>query len=106
MMLEPGNRFYNDLSPDEQKHWISELVRCPTSTQVTPLTYEAFLYHPVTYLFCENDQGLPIFLQQAMVKSIEEQKGISIKRETCDSGHSPFLSQPETILKLVDAINK
>jgi pimeloyl-ACP methyl ester carboxylesterase len=105
-MLDPENRFYNDLPPDEQRHWISELVRCPASCQTTTLTYEAFLYHPITYLFCENDQGLPIFLQQAMVKTIEEKKGVSVEKVTCDAGHSPFLSQPETLLKLVQDISK
>jgi pimeloyl-ACP methyl ester carboxylesterase len=103
-MLDPEHRFYNDLPPDEQKHWTSELLKCPAKTQTTPITHAAYLYHPVTYLFCENDQAIPLFIQQSMVKKIEETTGIAIQKETCDAGHSPFLSQPETLLKLVDDI--
>jgi hypothetical protein len=104
MMLESKHRFYNDLSPEEQEHWTSELIRCPDVTQTTPITNAAYLHHPVTYLFCENDQALPLFLQQSMVKTIEESTGISIEKATCDAGHSPFLSQPNTLLNLVDKI--
>jgi hypothetical protein len=104
MMLDPKDRFYNDLPPDEQEHWLSELIRCPAVTQTTPLTNAAYLHHPITYLFCEQDHGLLLFLQQGMVKTIEESTGISIEKATCDASHSPFLSQPKTLLDLVDSI--
>jgi hypothetical protein len=104
MMLDPETRFYNDLPPDEQAHWTSELIKCPAVAQLTPITNAAYLYHPVTYLFCENDQALPLFLQQEMVKKIEESTGITIEEQTCSAGHSPFLSQPETLLQLVNEI--
>lgn len=104
MILDPQRRFYHDLPPDEQAHWTSELIKCPAVAQLTPLTHTAYLYHPVTYLFCEDDQGLPLFLQQEMVKKVEESTGITIKKQTCNAGHSPFLSQPETLLQLVKKI--
>lgn len=39
-------------------------------------------------------------MQQTMVKNV----GPDIKTETCNSGHSPFLSQPATLLRIVDNI--
>jgi hypothetical protein len=101
MMLDPKTCFYHDLPPQEQEHWTSELTKSPAIAQLTPLTNAAYLHHPVTYLICEKDKALPVFLQQAMVKSIEETTGVKIQQVVCDSGHSPFLSQPETLLELV-----
>ena len=100
-MLDPEHRFFDQLPPDEQKHWASELIRCPAIAQLTPITNASYLDHPVTYLFCEGDQALPISLQQKMVQTVEDSTGVSIHKETCDAGHSPFLSQPQTIIDLV-----
>jgi len=96
-MLEPERRFYNDLSKREQDHWISELRPHPSIAQLTPLTYVAYRHHPVYYLFCENDEALPLELQRMMVVGT----GLDFKTETCTAGHSPFLSQPETVLNFV-----
>lgn len=102
-MLEPDRRFYNDLSKEEQEHWVAELKPCPAIAQLTPITQTAYTYHPTTYLFCEGDQALPVELQRMMVQQAEK-KGAVINKETCSAGHSPFLSQPETVLNLAKKI--
>jgi len=99
-MDEPEHRFYNDLSKEEQDLWTSELAPGPAIAQMTAVTYAAYQHHPVTYLFCTNDQALQPEIQQMMVKGM----GVDVKTESCDSGHSPFLSQPETVLQLVKKI--
>jgi pimeloyl-ACP methyl ester carboxylesterase len=99
-MLEPDRRFYNDLSKQEQDHWVSELRPHPAIAQLTPLTYTAYLHHPVYYLFCENDEALPLDLQKMMVSNTP----VDFKTESCSAGHSPFLSQPETVLNFVNKI--
>lgn len=99
-MADPGHRFYNDLSQEEKDHWVSELRPSPAIAQLTPLTYTAYTHYPVTYLLCEKDEALPIDLQKMMVAGT----GIDFQTETCTSGHSPFLSQPETVLKVVKGI--
>jgi len=58
------------------------------------------MHHPVYYLFCEKDEALPLELQKMMVAN----SGLDIKTETCSAGHSPFLSQPKTVLHLVEKI--
>ncbi|EPS39790.1 hypothetical protein H072_6324 [Dactylellina haptotyla CBS 200.50] len=104
MMSDAENRFYNDLPVDQQKHWAEQLVKCPAIAQLTPLTYVAYAHHPCTYLFCEKDQGIPLFLQEKMIDTAEETYGVTFKRERCSSGHSPFLSQPETMLRVIEKI--
>ena len=95
---EPHRRFYNDLPKQDQDHWVSELRPQPAIAQLTPLTYTAYKYHPVTYLYCENDEGLPFEVQKTMVEHCD----VNLKIETCTAGHSPFLSQIDTLLWVVE----
>jgi hypothetical protein len=104
VMLEPERRFYNNLKKEEQDHWISELKPCPAIAQMTPITYAAYLYRPTTYLLCENDQGLPLEVQKMMVSQACQEGNIVIDTESCTAGHSPFLSQPQTVFQLVERI--
>ena len=97
-MLEPERRFYNDLPQDAKDRWVSELRPHPAIAQKTPLTYVAYKYHPATYLYCTEDQALPVQVQQMMVKAT----GVNFKVDSCNSGHSPFLSQPATLLDVVE----
>ena len=98
--MEPETRFYNDLSKSDQEKWAAELRLVPTSTQFAPISYAAYEHYPTTYLYCENDQALPLQVQQMMVG----RNGSNFSTETCSSGHSPFLSQPETVLKVVEKL--
>jgi pimeloyl-ACP methyl ester carboxylesterase len=45
---------------------------------------------PTTYLLCENDQALPTPMQEAFAAQTD-------RVERLDSGHSPFLSQPQEL---------
>ena len=72
----------------------------------TPVTNVAYLYFPVTYLFCENDKAIDIKVQKRMVETVEKSTGIKMDKETCDASHSPFYSQPEVLIKLVDNITQ
>jgi len=102
-MLEPGQRFYNDLPEAEQRYWVEQLVECPAIAQLTRITQAAYMAHPSTYLFCENDQAIPIQVQQMMVQKAAD-GGAVFQKETCSSGHSPFLSQPEVIVRIVQKL--
>lgn len=103
-MLEPERRFYNDLPEEEQAHWIAELQPCPAIAQMTPITHAAYLHHPTTYLYCENDGGLPLEVQKMMVSRICQETGIVIDTKSCTAGHSPFLSQPDVVLQVVEEV--
>jgi hypothetical protein len=62
------------------------------------------LYHPATYLFHKNDRTLPVVAQRGMMQSIVDKYSVNIDTKTCSSGHLPYLSQPETLLKVVQKI--
>lgn len=99
-MDEPGHRFYNDLPKEEQDRWVGELAPVPVIAHMTPVTYAAYKYYPATYLYCTQDQALPLEVQESMVKGT----GVDFLTDICNAGHSPFLSQPTTVLKVVEKI--
>ncbi len=99
-MLDPSRRFYNDLPPSEQAHWLSQLRPHCASAQLTPLTRAAYRYIPTWYLLCENDQALPLEVQKMMI----QETGVDIKTESCSAGHSPYLSQPEVVVRLLKKV--
>lgn len=99
-MDNPEMRFYSDLDPADAKHWAAQLVVHPASAQCAAVTHEAYRDVPVTYLFCENDQGLPIEAQKMMVGLVEAQ-GVKVDYETCSAGHSPFLSMPDKLAEII-----
>ena len=99
-MLKPAERFYNDLSGAEAAKWVSELRPQIAEAQLTPLSNAAYTYLPCTYLFCKEDQALPFFLQEKMVSD----SGVPFAEEICSAGHSPFLSIPEKVVKVVNNV--
>lgn len=96
-MKKPDRRFFNDLSKQEQDHWVSELRPQPAIAQLTPITYTAYKHHPVVYLYCENDEAISFEIQKIMVGN----SGVDFKIESCTAGHSPFLSQIDNLLGVV-----
>ncbi|KUJ08693.1 alpha/beta-hydrolase [Mollisia scopiformis] len=104
-MLEPARRLYNDLPTAEQEHWVSLLRPHPEIASLTPLTNVGYKYVPSTYLFCENDQALPLEVQKSMVASVEgEVFGGKMGEVSCGAGHSPFLSMPEKVVEVIDGL--
>jgi len=97
-MDDPDIRFYNDLAKEEQDQWISELAPVPVIALKTAITYAAYQHHPTTYLYCENDQAVQWEVQKIMVAGA----GIEIDTETCTAGHSPYLSQQQLMLDMVN----
>ncbi len=96
-MQEPERRFYNDLPKEEQDHWVSELKPHPANAQLSPLTYTAYKKHPVSYLYCTDDEALPFSVQEMMVAGC----GLDVRTHSCSAGHSPFLSQRQAVLDTV-----
>ena len=98
----PEQVFYNDLAKDEKTYYASLLQNQTSASFITPLTYAAWQHHPVSYLFCKNDQAIPLEKQQQIVadSGIES----AVRRFECDAGHSPFLSQPQVVVDMVREI--
>ncbi|WP_441289333.1 alpha/beta hydrolase [Sorangium sp. KYC3313] len=86
--------FYNDCS-DEVAAAAAAALRPQSKVSFTePLGAAAWQELPSTYVICERDNAIPVFVQEAM-----SQRARHVRR--LDAGHSPFLSQPDEVAALV-----
>ena len=95
--IDPVAAFYGDLPPEEAEKRKAAIKHHSAATLRTPLKYAAYKHIPTTYLLCTNDQQLPYERQKELVGS----SGVEIATVTCDSGHSPFLSQPKLVVEVI-----
>ena len=111
--LSPGPEqvFYNDVSEAECKQAVSGLVVQATRAQNEAPSAElqkdglAWQEIPVTYLMCENDQAMLLQWQRMMTDRVEAtHPDVKVKRVVCDAGHSPFLSQPERVVEVMQGL--
>jgi fermentation-respiration switch protein FrsA (DUF1100 family) len=60
---------------------------------------------PSTYITAENDQAIPLPVQEGMIAAAHQMAATSFDvTECCSASHSPFISQPEWLVeKLVKA---
>ncbi|KAL1864006.1 hypothetical protein Daus18300_007971 [Diaporthe australafricana] len=93
----PEDIFYNDLGAAEAKKSVDTLTHHSYRCLYTKLTYPAYKDIPTTYLFCEKDNAIPLFVQEKMVGDAKA-LGVQIDTETFDASHSPFLSMPDEIV--------
>lgn len=102
---DPMKRFYNDLEPQEAAWAESLRVAHGTVAQNTPLSVERVAWRtiPLSYIFCENDEAVPLALQNMMIGRVESD-GISVKRYSIAASHSPFLSMPDKVADIVDEV--
>lgn len=82
------------MSPEEQQAAIGKLKGQPTQTFLEPAVYECWHEMPSMYLFCDNDQGLPLVFQEAFAKTL----GNPVTFHT-DGSHSAFLSVPDQVIE-------
>lgn len=47
---------------------------------------------PCMYIFCEEDQAIPMFVQESMAELLGD-----YSQFRCESSHSPFLSMPDKL---------
>jgi hypothetical protein len=64
------------------------------ATKRTGASSAAWKTIPSSYLICEDDRAIPVFIQEAMVKACQD-AGASMETERVFSSHSPFLSKPD-----------
>jgi pimeloyl-ACP methyl ester carboxylesterase len=100
-MKNGAQTIYNDLPASEASLWESRMIAQSYAVQRTEMTRAAYKYIPSTYLICENDQAAPARYQEMFAKMANSHV------ERCDSGHSPMLSQTETLVqKIIEAVEK
>lgn len=72
----------------------------PPGPLSVPVTYTAYREIPSTYIVCENDNALPLLVQERMIAQGEG----AFHVERCQEGHSPFLSNPEFVVGCIQRI--
>lgn len=86
--------FYNDCSEGDLEWVLPQLQPQSASSFDETVRVAAWRDRPSTYVVCERDQAIPVFAQEAM-----SQRARAVVR--LDAGHSPFLSQPDELVKLL-----
>ncbi|KAL4780885.1 alpha/beta-hydrolase [Aspergillus varians] len=94
----PFELFFHDV-PDG-KTWVETLRPASWATTNSRATGAAYVAIPSSYLLCEEDRAIPLFLQQAMVDKARE-KGAQMRTEIVKTGHSPWLVDAEVVARWV-----
>ena len=94
-------RFYNDCSEDDFAWAKSMLVPQPTGPLMDPMqtTEENYGRVPKLYIECLQDGAIPLPYQREMQAKIPCERVMSL-----DTGHSPFLSAPEELVRYLVSI--
>ncbi|KXT05029.1 hypothetical protein AC578_10284 [Pseudocercospora eumusae] len=95
----PNENFYNEMSEEEQICAAKHLSVMSYKVLSSEVTFAAWKFVPSTYLFCNRDQAIPIFLQRKMVEEWAE--GYEVRTEWLDTDHSPFYSKAEEMAKML-----
>src|SRR5271168_2140718 len=96
--------FYGDVSESEFAHAASQL-HCdePTAGAVAPseITPGRFGTVPRHYIRCTQDRAIPLTGQDHMIAAVDGAIGGKTTTHTMEGSHSPFLSQPATLSKIL-----
>ncbi len=93
--------FYHDCPEDVQTEAIARLVPEPMKPLMSKvkLSPAKFGTVPAAYIECADDQAIPIHMQRRMQASQTFAQIVSLP-----SAHSPFLSMPERLARVLDEI--
>jgi pimeloyl-ACP methyl ester carboxylesterase len=90
----PEAVFYNDLDPATAAEAAGRLGLLGRSATETPLSRAAWHEVPSTYVVCEKDAAIPVFVQEAMARRAGTVVHI-------DAGHSAAMSRPAEVAAVV-----
>ncbi|SOE00149.1 alpha/beta hydrolase [Blastococcus haudaquaticus] len=93
----PAEVFYNGVSPELTERSVARVASHSLAAFEQPLTNAAWKVVPSTYVVAEQDQAIPAFAQEAMAQRAGEVLRM-------DTGHSPFLAQPQALAALLRPI--
>ncbi|SNT52663.1 alpha/beta fold hydrolase [Actinacidiphila glaucinigra] len=85
---------YSDVEPHLAQQAAARLSHQSLASVTQPLTQAAWRTIPSTYILCEHDLAIPLPLQEAM--ATHAQRTVRLQ-----SGHSPFLSKPAELARIL-----
>jgi hypothetical protein len=88
---DPVPNLFNDLSADDAQSWNKRMRPQPAANWDAEIRYTGHEEAKCYYLICEEDQLLPIVLQEQLAAVAKAE----ITR--CDAGHMVMLSQVDTL---------
>ena len=88
MVKGPEQMFYHGLSAEQAAYWSSKLAPHSYATVFVGVPSAAWRTIPSSYLICEDDRAIPVFVQEAMVEHRWKSRGYSAL--TAHSCHSPM----------------
>ncbi|MFC5742944.1 alpha/beta fold hydrolase [Dyella tabacisoli] len=96
--------FYGDVSESEFAHAAAQL-HCDESNAgaiaLSEITPERFGTVPRHYIRCTQDRAIPLTGQDHMIATVDTAIGNKTTTHTLESSHSPFLSQPAILSKVL-----
>jgi pimeloyl-ACP methyl ester carboxylesterase len=95
--LRPHEVFYTDLAPQDSDRAIAQLKPQSLAAFTETLTAAAWRTVPSTYVVCEQDRAIPRPAQEQMSARASYVRRLS-------SGHSPFLSMPGDVARLIAGV--
>ncbi|RAL13868.1 alpha/beta hydrolase [Aspergillus homomorphus CBS 101889] len=84
--------FYHDMTPEAQQQAIAKLKPHPKPSFLEPAVHEPWHEIPAFYLFCDQDQALPMPAQEAFARTLGNPGTYH-----ADGSHSAFISVPEQV---------
>jgi len=93
--MTPEKIFYNDMPQDMVRKWVAKLRPHSYQTLHSKVEHAMWRTVPSTYLYCLQDNAIPIAVQELMVKEWAGGAGVTIRTETVDAAHSPFFTKPD-----------
>lgn len=101
--VNPHETLFNDLNPADADYYVSLLKPHHIGGLSAESTYSTYEDFPATFVLCEKDNAIPIHLQERIIKQAS-QTAKDLKVIRISSGHSPFLSTPETIVGILKTV--
>ena len=92
--MTPETVFYNDLDATAAARAARQLGYQSYTSMRQPLTEAAWRTIPNTYVICEADNAVPVAAQELMAGRADDVQRMN-------TSHSPFLSQPAALARLI-----
>jgi pimeloyl-ACP methyl ester carboxylesterase len=96
--------FYHDLPPDVAESFVGQLMPQTLKSfyEDGDVAYAGWMDVPTWYVAATQDHTGPVAFQRGMVDEAIK-AGADVTSRELDTGHSPFLSQPEELVQLIVA---
>jgi len=92
--MSPTTVFYNDVDMLTARRAVAQLGYQSYASMRQPLTKTAWRTIPSTYVICDADNAIPVATQERIARRADDVQRLS-------TSHSPFLSQPAALARLI-----